>query len=79
MPATIIPKETDPHGAVPANAFDRLARRLFFQLIEQLETGRIVLVDGEETFTFGATTPDFPLTSNTGAEMKAAGAYPDGA
>jgi cyclopropane-fatty-acyl-phospholipid synthase len=43
--------------------FDRLARRLFFQLIEQLDTGQIVLVDGEETFTFGTTSPDFPLTA----------------
>jgi len=48
MSTTIRPKETTAHGAASVNALDRLVRRLFFQLIEQLETGQIVLVDGDD-------------------------------
>lgn len=60
MPDTIIPPEFEPPQTAGARQLDRLARRLFFQLIRQVQIGQIVLIDGEEQATFGATTPDFP-------------------
>jgi cyclopropane-fatty-acyl-phospholipid synthase len=42
---------------------DRLARKLFVQLVQQITTGQLVLVDGAERLPCGAPTADFPLTA----------------
>ena len=62
MPNTIIPQEMSAPPAAPGQ-FDRLAKRLFLQLIEQLAVGWITLIDGAERLTFGAVTPECPLTA----------------
>ena len=63
MKASIIPQELHLSQQGTLTLIDRVSRRTVFSLLEKLTTGRIVLREGDEFYSFGKKSTDFPLES----------------
>ncbi|MFC1579504.1 class I SAM-dependent methyltransferase [Thermodesulfobacteriota bacterium] len=64
MTDTIIPSNTPSLEKVKPSAFDGVARRALFSLLQRLARGKITIIEGDRQQSFGKRTDDFPLTAN---------------
>jgi cyclopropane-fatty-acyl-phospholipid synthase len=60
---SIIPKELSPEKKSKENFWDSLARKGVIAKFHKLKDGRLIVSDGEETFSFGNVSEDFPISS----------------
>jgi cyclopropane-fatty-acyl-phospholipid synthase len=58
---TIIPKETADLENVRVSYLDKLARNVFFPLLKNLKRGKLTIKEGDQEFTFGQVSENFPL------------------
>jgi cyclopropane-fatty-acyl-phospholipid synthase len=61
MTAHIIPAEAPAAENLKVRSLDRFARRILLTLLERIERGRLVIVDGAERVAFGRASAAFPL------------------
>jgi cyclopropane-fatty-acyl-phospholipid synthase len=61
MTEHIIPAEAPAPGNLTVRSLDRFSRRVLLKLLERLERGRLVIVDGSERVVFGRVSESFPL------------------
>jgi len=61
MTELIVPAEAPAPGNLKVRSLDRFSRRILLKLLERLERGRLVIVDGPERAVFGRVSEDFPL------------------
>jgi cyclopropane-fatty-acyl-phospholipid synthase len=61
MTELIIPAKTRASGNLKVRSLDRFSRRILLKLLERLERGRLVIVDGSQRVVFGRVSEAFPL------------------
>ncbi|MCU0558729.1 MAG: cyclopropane-fatty-acyl-phospholipid synthase family protein [Desulfobacterales bacterium] len=61
MTAHIIPAEAPVLENLKVRSLDRFSRRILIRLLEKIERGRLVIVDGAERMVFGRSSAEFPL------------------
>lgn len=61
MTEHIIPAEAPAPEHLKVRSLDRFSRRILLKLLERLERGRLVIVDGAERLVFGCVSGAFPL------------------
>jgi cyclopropane-fatty-acyl-phospholipid synthase len=61
MTELIVPAEAPAPENLKVRSLDRFSRRILLKLLERLERGRLVIVDGSERAVFGRVSEAFPL------------------